>query len=243
MDRSAYLSSVARDGAALAAAARLGLEPSVDHCPGWTVRSVVEHLGMVHLGARTMVRDGMTERLPRKDLPPPPEDGDELVAWFEAGVGALVDTLADVADDKPVWNWSLRPHVAAFWPRRMAHETAVHRWDGERGHGLQQSIDGALAVDGIEEVFDTIAPRVLGGGADVSLGGTLHLHCTDRHGEWLVRLEDGQLEVAREHAKGDCAVRGTASDLELLLLNRPTRDAVEVFGDAAVLDAWSKLTF
>lgn len=243
MDRAAYLSSVQRDGAALAAAARLGLEPAVDHCPGWTVRSVVEHLGMVHLWVRTMVQERMTERLARKDLPPPSEDAGELVAWFEAGVDELVEVLSGVADDEPVWNWSLRPQVASFWPRRMAHETAVHRWDGERGLGRQQPIDGALAVDGIEEVFDTIVPRVLHDGADVSLGGTLHLHCTDREGEWLVRLEGGRLDVTREHAKGDCAVRGTASDLELLLLNRPTRDAVEVFGDPAVLDAWSKLTF
>jgi uncharacterized protein (TIGR03083 family) len=243
MERSAYLESVRRDGAALAAAARLGLEPTVDHCPGWTVRSVVEHLGMVHLWVRTMVRERMTERLKREALPPPPEDGDELVAWFEAGVGELVDALAEVGDDEPVWNWSLRPHVGAFWPRRMAHETAVHRWDGERGHGRQQPIDGAVAADGIEEVFDTIAPRILSGGGGLSLGGTLHLHSTDREGEWLVQLEDGRLDVQREHAKGDCAVRGTTSDLELLLLNRPTRDAVEVFGDPAVLDAWTKLQF
>jgi uncharacterized protein (TIGR03083 family) len=243
MDRAAYLDSVRGDGAALAAAARQGLDAVVDHCPGWTVRSVVEHLGTIHLWVRTMVGEGMTERLDRKALPPPPEDDDELVAWFEAGVPALVEVLAAVPDDKPVWNWSLQPHVASFWPRRMAHETSVHRWDGERGHGKESPIDGAIAADGIDEVFDTITPRVLSGGSDLSLGGTLHLHCTDREGEWVVLLEDGRLQVSKEHAKGDCAVRGTASDLELLLLNRPTRDAVEVFGDPSVLDAWSKIEF
>lgn len=243
MERAAYLESVQRDGAALATAARLGLDAAVDHCPGWTVRSVVEHVGMIHLWVRTMAREGMTERLDRKSLPQPPEGDDELVAWFEAGVPALVEVLAEVDDTKAVWNWSLQPHVASFWPRRMAHETSVHRWDGERGHGRQQPIDGAVAADGIDEVFDTIAPALLGRSSDVALGGTLHLHCTDREGEWLVGLEGGRLDVTREHAKGDCAVRGTASDLELLLLNRPTRDAVEVFGDPAVLDAWSTLQF
>jgi uncharacterized protein (TIGR03083 family) len=241
VDRSTYLDAVVRDSAALAAVARAGLEPSIEHCPGWTVQSVVEHLGMIHRWVEQMVRTRATERLSRRDMTPPPTDG--LAEWFEEGVGRLVDTLGSVDPGEPVWNWSLRPHVAGFWPRRMAHETAVHRWDGERGSGREQPLDGALAVDGIEEVFDTIAPRVVDG-APLELGGTLHLHCTDREGEWLVSSSpEGGLAVRREHAKGDCAVRGTASDLLLLLLNRPTRDRCEVFGDDAVLDAWSKLTF
>lgn len=244
MDRSTYLDAVVRDSAALAAAARAGLEPSIDHCPGWTVQSVVEHLGMIHRWVEQMVRTRASERLRRQDMTPPPIDGAVLVEWFEEGVGRLIDTLGSVEPDEPVWNWSLRPHVAGFWPRRMAHETAVHRWDSERGSGREQPIDGALAVDGIDEVFDTIAPRMIDDGAPLELGGTLHLHCTDRDGEWLVAAAaDGGLDVRREHAKGDCAVRGTASDLLLLLLNRPTRDRVEVFGAEAVLDAWSKLTF
>jgi uncharacterized protein (TIGR03083 family) len=238
-----YLDAVRSDSAALAAAARRGLDPEVGHCPGWTVRSVVEHLGTIHLWVRTMVETRATERLSRRDLPDPPSDNEELVAWFEAGAGRLVDTLAAVDPDEHVWNWSLRPQVASFWPRRMAHETSVHRWDGERAHGIEAPIDGEVAVDGIEEVFDTIAPRMIGDGSSLDLGGTLHVHCTDREGEWLVSLRDGALDVRREHAKGDCAVRGTASDLELLLLNRPTRERVEVFGDEAVLDAWSKVEF
>jgi uncharacterized protein (TIGR03083 family) len=242
VDRSVYLDTVVRDSAALAAAARAGMEPSIGHCPGWTVQSVVEHLGMVHRWVEQMVRTRATERLSRRDMAPPPADG--LVEWFEEGVERLVDTPGSSTPDEPLWSWSLRPHVAGFWPRRMAHETAVHRWDGERGSGREQPLDGALAVDGIDEVFDTIAPRMVDDGAPLELGGTLHLHCTDREGEWLVSSSAGSgLAVRREHAKGDCAVRGTASDLLLLLLNRPTRDRVEVFGDDAVLDAWSKLTF
>lgn len=244
MDRSTYLDAVARDGAALAAAARIGLEPPVEHCPGWTVQSVVEHLGMIHRWVEEMVRTRAGERLRRQDMAPPPTDAGVLIEWFEEGVERLVETLTAVGPDEPVWNWSLQPHVAAFWPRRMAHETGVHRWDGERGVGREQPIDGALAIDGIDEVFDTIAPRMMSDGAPLALGGTLHLHCTDRDGEWLVSSsESGALDVRREHAKGDCAVRGSASDLLLLLLNRPTRDRCEVFGDDGVLDAWSKLTF
>ncbi len=44
--------------------------------------------------------------------------------------------------------------------------------------------------------------------------------------------------VTREHAKGDVAARGPASDLLLLLYGRLDLDAVEVLGDAAVLETW-----
>lgn len=243
MDRTDYLAQVASDSAAVLDAARLGLGPSVDHCPGWTVRSVVEHLGSVHRWVEQMVRTRATERLRRSEMTPPPEGEAELIEWFEAGAAQLVQTLETTPADEPAWNWSIRPHVAGFWPRRMAHETAVHRWDAQRGHGVVTSIDAALAVDAVDEVFDTIVPTMLADGLQVSLGGTLHLHCTDVDGEWLVHLDSATFHVRREHAKGDCAVRGAASDIELLLQNRPVRDRVEVLGDGAVLDAWSAVTF
>jgi hypothetical protein len=44
--------------------------------------------------------------------------------------------------------------------------------------------------------------------------------------------------VEHAHAKGDVAVRGTASDLLLLLWNRAGSDRFQVFGDAGLLDRW-----
>lgn len=240
-----YLDAVRADSAALAAVARRGLDAPVEHCPGWTVRSVVEHVGMAHLWVDTMVRARASERLRFRELPPPPSADGELVDWFEAGAARLTDTLAGVAPDEPVWNWSRRPHVVAFWPRRMAYETAVHRWDAERGHGVEGPIAAALAGDGIDEVFDTVAPRLLEGLPDFELGGTLHLHATDDEGEgeWAVEHRDGSFHVRHEHAKGDVAARGTGSDLLLFLWGRPTRERLEVFGDVGVLDRWKEMTF
>ena len=37
--------------------------------------------------------------------------------------------------------------------------------------------------------------------------GSLHLHCTDTNGEWLMSLDDG-FELVRAHAKGAAALRG-----------------------------------
>ena len=57
-------------------------------------------------------------------------------------------------------------------------------------------------------------------------------------GEWLVTLGPEGPTVEHAHAKGDVAVRGTASDLLLLLWNRVPVDRCEVFGDAGLLDRW-----
>ena len=70
--------------------------------------------------------------------------------------------------------------------------------------------------------------------------GSLHLHRTDGDGEWMVRTVDGVLQVTREHGKGDVAVRGTASDLNLFMWNR-LRPGLEYFGDTAVVEAWAAI--
>ena len=61
----------------------------------------------------------------------------------------------------------------------------------------------------------------------------MHLHCTDVDGEWLVVGEEGRAPVVtREHAKGGCALRGSAADLLLALWRRVDLDQVDVVGDA-----------
>jgi hypothetical protein len=72
-------------------------------------------------------------------------------------------------------------------------------------------------------------------------GETLHLHCTDRDGEWLLRRTDGGLEVTREHAKGDVALRASASDLYLVVLGRTPAAEPDVFGDPAAYESWKPL--
>ena len=55
-----------------------------------------------------------------------------------------------------------------------------------------------------------------------------------------MRLAPDGVVVTREHAKGDVAARGPASDLLLLVWGRDRPDAVDVFGDAALLDRWQE---
>jgi predicted lipid carrier protein YhbT len=64
--------------------------------------------------------------------------------------------------------------------------------------------------------------------------GTLHVHCTDVEGEWLVTPVESGVDVLRAHAKGDAALRGPAADLLLRLHGRG--EGGEVMGDPGVLD-------
>lgn len=246
-----YLDAVRTDAAAMAAAASAaaGLGAVCPTCPGWTVRDVLEHTGMVHTWVDRLVSTRASERIPKGELPKPPAGAAGVVPWFEERTAALLEVLASVDDDEPVWNWSVdRPHVAGFWPRRMAHETAVHRYDAECAAevaGAAALVTPALAVDGIDEILDTILPTMVADRAaqsmPSSLGGTLHAHCTDVTGEWLVSVEEG-VEVQRAHAKGDAAVRAPASALFLFLSGRLPMEAVEVFGDHAVVANWLEVS-
>jgi predicted lipid carrier protein YhbT len=116
----------------------------------------------------------------------------------------------------------------------------MHRFDAQLAAGTTEPIERTLAVDGIDELFELIpywplADRVRGAGE------TLHFHTTDGDGEWLVELGPDGLTVTREHAKGDVAARGTASNLLLFLYGRIPSDELEVFGDAALLARWREL--
>ena len=117
----------------------------------------------------------------------------------------------------------------------MAHETSVHRWDAELAAGEARPIDPELASDGVDEFLNVmlLQPRF----SSAPIEGSVHLHATDTPGEWLVReQEDGTLVVTAEHAKGDAALRGAASDLLLALWGRVGSDALEVIGDRAVAE-------
>src|SRR5436305_715070 len=66
--------------------------------------------------------------------------------------------LETVDPRAPAWNWSLAPKAAGFWHRRMAQETAVHRWDAESAYGNALPVERLLAVDGIDEALRVFLP-------------------------------------------------------------------------------------
>jgi uncharacterized protein (TIGR03083 family) len=242
METQQYLAEFSRNSARLAdAAVAAGTDAPVPTCPGWTVTDLLHHLVRGDEWARTIVergRQGSVERV----LPTEPDQsltGDALVQAFRDGAQALSDTLATVDPTTPVWTFGAHDRTAAFWQRRRSQETAVHRYDAESAAGTTTPVDPDLAVDGIDEFLNVFFPRLADNFGAVG-DSTVHLHCTDVDGEWLVTIRDGAVTVTQEHAKGDVAARGSASDLLLFLWGRVPADALEVFGDRELLDRFSQ---
>ncbi|WP_128092394.1 maleylpyruvate isomerase family mycothiol-dependent enzyme, partial [Streptomyces resistomycificus] len=131
----------------------------------------IRDTGMVHRWATAFVAAGHTSYHPDGGLPD--LDGTELLAWFREGHARLVDTLRSAAPDIECWHFLPAPSALAFWARRQAHETTVHRVDAQSARGgAPTEIAAGFAVDGIEELLlgfhardksgvRTDAPRVL----------------------------------------------------------------------------------
>lgn len=239
-----YVEALRREGRALAAAAEVGpLEAPVLACPGWTLEDVIVHTGGVHRdkaatvrlrGARPANRPAAGRPTPDEAIPlrPRPPEGADVLAWYRAGLEDLAELLAGLGPEQPAWSWA-KDHTVGFWQRRMAQETAIHRYDAEAAIGSPKPIEPALAADGVDEVLAIFRSPDAPGTDD----GTVHLHATDGEGEWVVELPAGGLVVRRAHERGDLAVRASASDLDLLLWGRPPLGEVERIGDAGRWDA------
>jgi uncharacterized protein (TIGR03083 family) len=235
LGRDEYLELLRHDASAMAIAAAKNLDANVPSCPGWTIADLLAHTSSVHRGKAAAVANSLIEKddfakAQTIDIPP----REELVGWFQDGVEELISVLATSNPSSPVWNWSAtEAHTAAFWPRRMAHETAIHRWDAEAAVGTPEPIESELATDGVDEFLFVFVPTETS--SFEAIGKTLHLHRTDGAGEWFIRVESSGVRVIREHAKGDVALRGTASNIDLLLWRRIASIGVETFGDRDLL--------
>ena len=242
METQQYLEQFRRNSDRLAdVATAAGVDASVPTCPGWTVADLLQHMIRGDDWARSIVeqgKQGSTERVLPSE-PDPSIAGDDLVQAFRDGARALLESLESVDSTTPVWTFGAHDRTAAFWQRRRAQETAVHRYDAESAAGATTPVETALAADGIDEFLTVFFPRLADNFGSVG-DGTVHLHCTDIDGEWLVTIRDQVVTVTQEHAKGDVAARGTASDLLLFLWGRVPPDTLEVFGDTDLLARFSQ---
>ncbi len=236
MKRDSYLEHLAHDGRRMAELARGDLDVAVPTCPDWKLVDLIEHTGFVHRWQTATVRDR-----PETFPDPPtwrfgPADGESWSDWFQAGVDEAARVLGAVEPDEPRWTWFPPDQTAGFFHRRIAQETLVHRLDAElAATGTVTPVDPELAVDGIDERFDVFVPAA----GPTTVGGngeTVHLHATDADGEWLVTMQPETVTVERAHAKGDAALRASASDLLLYVWGRDPVGDVEVFGDASIKD-------
>jgi uncharacterized protein (TIGR03083 family) len=59
----------------------------------------------------------------------------ELLGWFRDGHAELVRALRSADPRLSCWTFLPAPSSLAFWARRQAHETAIHRADAESAAG------------------------------------------------------------------------------------------------------------
>lgn len=231
-----------------AVAQEADLSAPVPTCPGWTVLDLLGHLGGVYRWVCAHAARGVIER-PDPDLrrqlilaDPPPAG--EALAWWEEQTTTLIKMLDALDPQAPAWNWAPRPKVGEFWHRRMAHETAIHRWDIQlAATGLTEPIEARLAADGVVEVLDSWLPAGRRKGP-LDRFGVAQLIAADVSLEWLVRLRGEGLALLDRATLFDgtdpaeqVRVAGPASDLLLALWGRVGWDVLEVDGDETLLDA------
>ena len=213
------------------------LDRAVPSCPGWDVEQLIEHLAQVQRWATRIVLAPPGERVARRvdDAPV----GPAVIDFFADGADALVDALTTIDLDREVYSF-VGPRPARWWVRRQTHESIVHAWDRQLATGdALAEVDPAVASDGIDELLELLTdPRLVDPAALAPEGETIHVHATDVEGEWLLALSPAGFAFTREHAKGDLALRGPATDLLVVLNDRAPLDAtaIEVFGSTTVLD-------
>jgi uncharacterized protein (TIGR03083 family) len=247
-----WLAALRADGPATrsafiqAAGSEAGLSAEVPPCPGWQVRDLVHHLGRIYHWVRSHAGRGVTTPPPQlraADLPVERPPDPALLDWWEREFQQLLALLEGLDPVAPAWHWAPAPKLAGFWHRRIAHETAVHRWDAQMAVGQAEPIETRLATDGVAEVLDSWLPAGRQKGP-TDRTGMVQLVATDAGHEWFVRLRGAGVALLDTDTWLDhddhgtrVAARGTASDLLLALYGRVGFDVLDLSGDASLLES------
>mgnify|MGYP001819489978 CR=1 FL=1 len=250
MDVTQHIAVVEQEGKLFADSARQsGLDAEVPDCPGWKVRDLVRHLGMIHLWAAGHVAfpheepDYQSEEEEHADFARYwPElgvfwvDDDELIDWYLQTNANLVRSLKDASPDLEAWTFLPAPSPREMWARRQAHEIAVHRYDAEHAGNAETGFDPMLADDGIDELLAAFAPR--GSTFPVDAPMTMLVRAADTGTAWHVTMAPDGISTFKGIGPTDVTLTGTASDLYLAVWNRGDDSTIEIEGDSKVLDTW-----
>ncbi|MFE1771222.1 maleylpyruvate isomerase family mycothiol-dependent enzyme [Streptomyces sp. NPDC059008] len=234
---------------------RTDLSASVPSCPDWNLAQLLRHLGEAHRWVEEVVRTRAAQPPPDTALRVLPRESDrspqELADWLTEGAEHLSRTLRTAGPDARIWT-PLPSGSPAFFARRMAHETVIHRADATLALGTDFTVDQRIALDALDEwmelgslpeMFDYHPDRR----ALLGPGRTLHFHATDTPPEaaahWLVDLTGDTLAWRRAKEPAAVSVSAPLTDLLLLVYGRRSADEqpFEVVGDADLLEFWLSL--
>jgi uncharacterized protein (TIGR03083 family) len=245
MDASRYLDCLAADyGNLRDAAAAAELTAAVPSCPGWTMADLVYHVAEVYLHKVTLMRTGEEP----EQWPPPTLKAEPPLAVLGRAYGVLRAEFRARGPGLPALTWYDPDQTVAFWIRRMAQETVIHRIDAEQAAGLPITQEPAdLAVDGVDEVLT----RFLAYGSvtwpeefAAMEGG----HLAGRDGRDAITVAAGETAWTVRPSPDGVAVEGGAADnpraaveappgpMLRWLWGRAGDDAIRITGDPAWAD-------
>jgi len=230
-----YLELLDADVAALLAAAG-DLAAEVPGCPGWSVRDLLCHVIGVYrhkiVAIDTDAQPAQRDFADWGSLADTDDPREVLAAEYAALRGRL--TARDPLT--PTWAWWPPEQTLAFWIRRMAQETAVHRWDAQSAaDGLAGAapIDAELAADGVDELLGWLGwdwsevPQAEAAGQAVLVATADH--------SWTLTLEPTAVAVTGGGTDGAAFVAGEPCGLLLYVWGRPGDHGVATLGDTTAL--------
>lgn len=151
MEASRYLECLAVDyGDLRDAVATVEPTATVPSCPGWTMADLGVHVAQVYLHKAAIIRTGQEP----EPWPPPGLAAQPLLPLLGRAYGELRAQFRARQPGDSVPTWFGPDQTVAFWIRRMAQETAIHRVDAELAACLPVTpVPADLAADGVDEVL------------------------------------------------------------------------------------------
>ncbi len=216
----------------------------VPTCGDWTLAKLFRHVGRGNRWAAQIISERLNQPLDPRDVHDgrPPDDPAAADEWLNHGAQMVIDAVDHVGPETRVWTF-LGPRPAGWWIRRRLHEATVHRADAALALGADYRLSPELSGDALSEWIERVCvdrrhPPVLG------RGQSIHLHASEDKlgptGEWTIIHDEDGVWWSHSHSKASVALRGPVTDLLLTMVRRKTaaEAGLEVFGDAAVWDAW-----
>lgn len=241
-----HVAVIESEGARVLAAYRSNPNGRVPWSDRWTVRSVARHVAGSHHAVALILADRPTADFKKAAAMPRVEaDDPAFPEWFATNTERLVTECRTVSSTAACW----APHplvsgTAAYWRRRIAYDTLVHRWDAETGAGIAgAAMAPEAAADAVDELLD-VGLRVTRALTQAPAAPPVRLACTDEARAWDLDLtEVGRLTIRTEPIDPALTLRGSAEALLLFLWGRIDIESapVEVDGDRLLLARWAEV--
>ncbi len=208
------------------------LTSEIPACPGWTLENVVTHLayglGLGYPHALRAAPDSTAaEAFANVPWPTDMPVGPAVFTEFERTMRECIETFRHTDPGTPCFTYQ-GPGAAAFWFRRAAIETTLHRMDAVEGLGLSEpQLADERAGDAVAETVEFALPYA----AQMSETSASAV---------AIRVAGSSTEFQLGFGPVAAEIAGDATSLLAALWGR-SKDGVEINGDPGAASAWMSM--